>query len=140
MTPRRPTIGPAVEDPPVPDADQADEIRLTVPALGDYARVVRLAVSGLASRNGFAYDDVEDIRIAVGEVFAILLAPDAGATHLRFSTRLTDDGLEVRAERLPAAAVATPSELSAQILAAVVDAVRTDAEHGAISLTKRYPS
>lgn len=140
MTARRPTIGAAVEDAPGPDADEADEIRLTVPALADFARVVRLAVSGLASRNGFAYDDVEDIRIAVGEVFGILVDPDDRTARLRFSTRLTDDGLEVRAERVPPAAIVAPSDLSDQILGAVVDVAEVDPERGSIALTKRYPA
>ena len=140
MTIRPPTIGPAVDDAPGPDADEADEIRLTVPALADYARVVRLAVSGLASRNGFAYDDVEDIRIAVGEVFGTLVDPDDPLVRLRFSTRLTDDGLAVVAERVPAAAIAAPSDLTDQILEAVVDDVVVDPELGRVAFTKRYPS
>lgn len=140
MTIRPPTIGPAVDDAPGPDADEADEIRLTVPALADYARVVRLAVSGLASRNGFAYDDVEDIRIAVGEVFGTLVDPDDPLVRLRFSTRLTDDGLAVVAERVPAAAIAAPSDLTDQILEAVVDDVVVDPALGRVAFTKRYPS
>lgn len=138
MTSRRPTIGSAVDH--APDVDEADEIRLTVPALVDYARVVRLAISGLASRNGFAYDDVEDIRIAVGEVFGVLLDDGGDDRALRFSTRLSDEGLHVRAERMPASPVASPSELSEQILGAVVDTAELDAQRGAIALTKRYPS
>lgn len=140
MTIRPPTIGPAVHDAPGPDADEADEIRLTVPALADFARVVRLAVSGLASRNGFAYDDVEDIRIAVGEVFGTLVDPDDPLVRLRFSTRLTDDGLAVVAERVPAAAIAAPSDLTDQILGAVVDEVVVDPAAGRVAFTKRYPS
>ena len=140
MTIRPPTIGPAVDDAPGPDADEADEIRLTVPALADYARVVRLAVSGLASRNGFAYDDVEDIRIAVGEVFGTLVDPDDPLVRLRFSTRLTDDGLAVVAERVPAAAIAAPSDLTDKILEAVVDDVVVDPALGRVAFTKRYPS
>ncbi|MCB0962770.1 MAG: hypothetical protein KDA98_05600 [Acidimicrobiales bacterium] len=129
-----------MDDAPGPDADEADEIRLTVPALADYARVVRLAVSGLASRNGFAYDDVEDIRIAVGEVFGTLVDPDDPLVRLRFSTRLTDDGLAVVAERVPAAAIAAPSDLTDQILEAVVDDVVVDPALGRVAFTKRYPS
>ena len=140
MTIRPPTIGPAVDDAPGPDADEADEIRLTVPALADYARVVRLAVSGLASRNGFAYDDVEDIRIAVGEVFGVLVDPEGDQGRLRFSTHLTDEGLAVTAERVPAAAIAAPSDLTDQILEAVVDDVVVDPALGRVAFTKRYPS
>ena len=140
MSSPRPTIGVAVEDAPGPDADEADEIRLTVPALADFARVVRLAVSGLASRNGFAYDDVEDIRIAVGEVFGVLVDPEGDQGRLRFSTHLTDEGLAVTAERVPPAPIPAPSELSDQILAAVVDDVAVDPAVGRVAFTKRYRS
>lgn len=139
MSPHRPTIGAAMADAPSSDADAAEEIRLTVPALADYARVVRLAVSGLASRSGFAYDDVEDIRIAVGEVFGMLVDDDESA-RLRFSTHVDDGGLDLRAERVPPAAVAEPSELSGQILDAVVDDAEIDPAIGSVALRKRYPA
>jgi serine/threonine-protein kinase RsbW len=42
-------------------------ITLSIPALSDYVRVVRLAVTGVASRMRFAYDEVEDIKLAVSE-------------------------------------------------------------------------
>ena len=140
MTPRRPTIGTAVDDAPDREADDVDEIRLTVPALADYARVVRLAISGLASRNGFAYDEVEDIRIAIGELFGILVATADATTRLRFSTHLSDDGLTVRAERVPATTIPSPSELSEQILAGVVGGAAVDTDRGAIEVTKRFSS
>lgn len=47
--------------------DPADTIELTVPAKTDYIGVVRLAISGIANRMGFSYDDIEDIKIAVSE-------------------------------------------------------------------------
>ena len=140
MTPRRPTIGTAVDDAPDREADDVDEIRLTVPALADYARVVRLAISGLASRNGFAYDEVEDIRIAIGELFGILVATADATTRLRFSTHLSDDGLTVRAERVPATTIPSPSELSEQILAGVVGGAAVDTDRGTLEVTKRFAS
>lgn len=42
-------------------------IRIDVPALSEYVSVVRLAISGLASRVGFTIEDIEDIKIAVSE-------------------------------------------------------------------------
>ena len=136
MTIRPPTIGPAVDDAPGPDADEADEIRLTVPALADYARVVRLAVSGLASRNGFAYDDVEDIRIAVGEVCGLLVAPHSDARiTVRVST--TDARITVDVTREPAGPRVEVGELSEQILEAVADEVEIDATAGHVLVTKQ---
>lgn len=44
-----------------------DMIELTIPAKADFVGVVRLAVSGIASRMGFSYDDIEDLKVAVAE-------------------------------------------------------------------------
>ncbi|MGV3487465.1 MAG: anti-sigma B factor RsbW, partial [Tuberibacillus sp.] len=43
----------------------SDTINLTIPAKPDYIGVVRLTISGIASRMGFLYDDIEDIKVAV---------------------------------------------------------------------------
>ncbi|NEU32599.1 anti-sigma B factor RsbW [bacterium LRH843] len=45
----------------------ADHIQIRIPAKPEYVGVVRLTVSGIANRHGFAYDDIEDMKIAVGE-------------------------------------------------------------------------
>lgn len=44
-----------------------DVIELTLPARVEYIGVARLLVSGIASRIGFAYDEIEDIKLAVAE-------------------------------------------------------------------------
>ena len=73
-----------------PDA----EVRL--PADGAYVAVLRMATAGLAARLDFALDDIEDLRMAVGEASAILLerARPGGRLIARF--RLTDGRIEVQ--------------------------------------------
>lgn len=44
-----------------------DYVELRVPAKPQYVSVIRLAVSGLAARMGFSYDEIEDLKIATGE-------------------------------------------------------------------------
>lgn len=44
-----------------------DVISLKLPSLPDYLGVARLTVSGVANRLGFSYEDIEDIKLAVGE-------------------------------------------------------------------------
>lgn len=72
-----------------PDA----EVRL--PADGAYVAVLRMATAGLAARLDFTLDDIEDLRMAVGEASAILLegARPGGRLIARF--RLTDGRIEV---------------------------------------------
>lgn len=45
-------------------------MELTVPCLPEFVSVVRLAVLGLCGRLPFSYDEVEDLRLAVGEACA----------------------------------------------------------------------
>src|ERR1700674_5873057 len=40
---------------------------LTIPGSPEYVSVARLAIRGVGSRMRFSYDEVEDIRLAVGE-------------------------------------------------------------------------
>jgi serine/threonine-protein kinase RsbW len=42
-------------------------VELKIPARPEYVGVARLAILGVASRMRFSYDEVEDIRLAVGE-------------------------------------------------------------------------
>lgn len=44
-----------------------DYIEIKVPAKPQYVGVARLAISGLASRIGFTYDEIEDLKIAASE-------------------------------------------------------------------------
>lgn len=46
---------------------QADVIELRIPRKAEYVSVARLAVSGIASRMNFSYDELEDIKLAMGE-------------------------------------------------------------------------
>ncbi len=49
----------------------ATNVELTIPCLPEYVGVARLAILGVASRMRFSYDEVEDVRLAVGEACTI---------------------------------------------------------------------
>lgn len=44
-----------------------DFIEMKVPAKPEYVGVVRLSISGIASRMGFTYEDIEDLKVALSE-------------------------------------------------------------------------
>lgn len=44
-----------------------DYIEMKFPAKPEYIGIIRLTISGIASRMGFAYDDIEDLKIATSE-------------------------------------------------------------------------
>ena len=49
------------------DDPRTETVQLIIPCRAEYVGVARLAVLGIASRMPFSYDEVEDVRLAVGE-------------------------------------------------------------------------
>lgn len=88
-------------------APQDDLVVLTVPADSAYLSVLRTATAGLAARLHFTLDQIEDLRIAVDEACAMLLAhaPDDSELTCRFE--VVEDTLTV-AVSVPAGAVTLP--------------------------------
>src|SRR6478672_2369275 len=68
--------------------DRAD-VELRIPADGAYVSVLRTTTAGLAARLDFPIDDIEDLRIAVGEASAMVLpeADPGGELLCRFYLR-----------------------------------------------------
>lgn len=64
-----------------------DEVRLAVPATPEFLRLARVTASGLASRLGFSYDEVEDLRLAIDELCFILIGSKGrlGSVELRYA-------------------------------------------------------
>jgi serine/threonine-protein kinase RsbW len=54
------------------------DVELRLPADSAYVSVLRTATAGLAARLDFTIDEIEDLRIAVGEASAMVL-PEADA-------------------------------------------------------------
>lgn len=48
-------------------AEDTGVVTLTIPCAPEYVGTARLTILGVAGRMGFSYDQVEDIRLAVGE-------------------------------------------------------------------------
>lgn len=46
---------------------EPDVVKVEIPALSEYVAVVRLAISGVATRMQFNIEEIEDIKIAVSE-------------------------------------------------------------------------
>jgi serine/threonine-protein kinase RsbW len=103
------------------------DVRLVVPASPEYLRLVRLTAAGMASRLGFTFDEVEDLRIAVDELCFHLLGEsddvipsDEGRTmDLVYSAGA--DCITITGRTGLSGAVPEPSDLSEQILDALVD-------------------
>ncbi|MDH2415343.1 anti-sigma factor [Nocardioides sp. CER19] len=61
-------------------SDTTADVELRLPTDGAFISVLRTATAGLAARLDFTLDDLEDVRMAVGEAAALVLeAADPGA-------------------------------------------------------------
>ena len=101
-----------------------EEVRLTMPATPQLLRVARLTAAALASRLGFSFDEIEDVKIAVDELCFALVGSRGRDGTLTITYRLGDRQLEIAGEgefALDGEQSPAPSDLSSQILAAVVD-------------------
>ncbi|MFC7372763.1 anti-sigma B factor RsbW [Fictibacillus iocasae] len=76
----------------------SDYLEMIVPAKPDFVGVVRLTISGIANRMGFAFDEIEDIKIAVSEACTNVVNhaySDAELGQIRIGCNLHEDRLEV---------------------------------------------
>ena len=89
-----------------------DVVLLTVPADGGYLGVLRTATAGLAARLHFALDEIEDLRIAVDEACAMLLAIATRDAELECRFAVSDDALTVRVTVATAPGARLPAESS----------------------------
>src|SRR5438552_9099591 len=91
-------------------------VELSIPGRPEYVSVARLAILGVASRMRFSYDEVEDIRLAVGEACttAIERANGSGQSGQAIQVRCLIDStklvVEVR-DNAPGPEVEAPASL-----------------------------
>lgn len=52
---------------------RAEVVEVTIPARPEFVSVARLTAATVAARQGFTYDEIEDLRIAVGEACTALI-------------------------------------------------------------------
>jgi serine/threonine-protein kinase RsbW len=106
----------------LPDAEKTDEqVSLAMPAAPEYVRLARLTAAGLASRLGFTFDEIEDLRIAVDEMCSLLIGPVAQRGEIRLTFDIDGGALAIIGEIDSETVELEFAQLSKQILTAVVD-------------------
>jgi serine/threonine-protein kinase RsbW len=122
------------------DRAHADHVQLSLPAESAYLSVLRTATAGLAARLDFTLDEIEDLRIAVDEACAMLLAQAIPGTSLECgfdlgTNQVTITVSVVAAEpRIPAKDTFAWTVLSA--LAGIVDSRLDSGDRVAIVMVK----
>jgi serine/threonine-protein kinase RsbW len=117
-----------------------DQVVLTFPARGDLVVLARLVASAISTRVGFDIEELEDLRLAVGELCLLALqGSDARHGDLRLEFTVSDEALDISCTLGGAAAAvshdaeeAEADELSEQILAALVDEHGREQEDGSV--------
>ncbi|MGY0005798.1 ATP-binding protein [Micromonospora sp. I033] len=121
-----------------------DVVHLTVPADGGYLGVLRTATAGLAARLQFALDEIEDLRIAVDEACAMLLAIATRDAELECRFAVTEDALtvEVTVPTVRGATLPSESSFAWKVLTALTTTASARAAEGraTISLLTRRAS
>ncbi|MDQ2798204.1 MAG: ATP-binding protein [Armatimonadota bacterium] len=142
---------------PVKTVSQAETVQLTIPCRAEYVGVARLAVLGIASRMPFSYDEVEDVRLAVGEACTHAVeraGPTAATIHIvstvsvqALTIEVTDDVAESEKAapseeaRLLEEAGVDQQGLGALLMEILVDKVQIETTPGGtrVLLTKYAP-
>jgi serine/threonine-protein kinase RsbW len=128
-----------------------DQVVLTFPARGDLVVLARLVASAISTRVGFDIEELEDLRLAVGELCLLALqGSDARHGDLRLEFTVSAASLDIGCTlvgAVPGASVADAEgdesgELSEQILAALVDEYGREQADGSVRawLRKRRKS
>ena len=106
---------------PAPAAEERTDAKVTlvVPATAEYLRLMRLASADLATRAGFDYEEIEDLKIAVSELCHLLIGA-GGSGEVSLELRNVPEGVLIEGHaRQPGRLV--DNEFSETILDTVVD-------------------
>ena len=129
----------------LPPRTARDRVTIRMPAEGAYLSVLRTATAGLAARLDFTLDEIEDLRIAVDEACAMLLAEADTDSTLECDFELGGDTMTISVSaqsalgRVPAKDTFAWTVLTA--LAGYVDSTLGPGDRVTIVLrkTRRYP-
>ena len=77
------------------DVSMRDVVTIKLPATSAYLSVLRTATAALAARLDFTLDDIEDLRIAVDEACALLLATALPGADIESEFALRGDVMQV---------------------------------------------
>ncbi len=119
---------------PDPISGDDDHFEVVVPLRTKYASTVRMIAASLGAEAGFTVDEIDDLRLALDEVFSLLAERHVGD---RVRTRFRLDGHQLVAGlTLESGPVdVQPDELAENILRSVVD--RYEFTNDGVTLMKR---
>src|SRR4029077_756386 len=94
-------------------------VEFRIPPDPAYVRIARLAAGDMGGRVGFSVDELDDVRLAVDELCAVLIG--AGGHVLELRMQALDRTLVIEGCTPGATTASAPSELSEMLIRALVD-------------------
>jgi serine/threonine-protein kinase RsbW len=112
------------------------DVELRLPAESAYVSVLRMTTAGLAARVDFTIDDIEDLRMAVGEASAILLERAASDGNLHCSFELGEKQMRISVAADTVDPTAPDQDSWAwQVLAALTTGLEAEASADRVTIT-----
>lgn len=117
-------------------ASSSDRIELLVPMRAEYASTLRTLAASVGADLGFSIDELDDVRLAISEVFSVLVDGAAGSDRrARIEMWATDTSLSVTLGCDGAPTDVQLDDLAEHILRSVTDSY--DVGPDGISFVKR---
>ena len=114
-----------------PPGDARADVELRLPADSAYVSVLRTTSAGLAARLDFTLDDIEDLRMAVGEASALVLPEAAEGTDMTCRFYMDHGRLTVVVDVESTTATAPdPDGFAWQVLTTLAGDASASVEHG----------
>jgi hypothetical protein len=115
-------------------AGDDDQFEVVVPLRTRYASTFRIIAASLGAEAGFTIDEIDDVRLALDEVFSMLAERHVGE-RVRTTFRLDGPQLIASFNLQSGPVDVRPDELAANILRSVVD--RYEFTDAGVTLMKR---
>ena len=112
-----------------------DVVEVAVPLRPEFAMTVRTVAASLAADSGFTIEELDDLRLAISEVYSVIVNLGADSSRARVGFALTAGAITVSFTSDSLAGEVRFDELATNILRAVVDDYRID--RSGATLTKR---
>jgi serine/threonine-protein kinase RsbW len=122
--------------------DTRCDVELRLPTDGAFISVLRTATAGLAARLDFTLDDLEDLRMAVGEAASLVLDSAEPGADLTTRFWMAPRELTIAVSTTPRAGAAPPDEDSFAwtVLTTLASAATATTRAGAFEITLRSTS
>ena len=104
------------------------EIRLAIPAQSRFLRIARLTAAGIAGDLGFSLQEIEDLRVAVDEMCAVLIDGADPSVELDLVYRIRGDELHLEGHCALDGPVAELHPVAQELLTMTADEFVVDAD------------